>query len=441
MPSLRLNSAYSLLGFALPTACMLAAYPLLVHRLGATEFGLYILGTSFGGIMAFLDFGFSAATLKFVAEDHARGDRIAAADVLMASLWFYAVLGTAGALIIWVLAPNLVGMFSVAPELRGQAVWVFRLAAIQFVASFVNSVFISLFKGLHRFLWSSVTLTLLSVLTYGGAVLAVVWGHAGLLGVMEVSVGANVFALLLAGALGLGLCRRLGIDLAAAKPRRATYKRLFGFGSAMLLSSLMGILHSQVQRVLVGALLGPSYVTSLFLGVWGPAKVNAGTLALSEPLFPKTAELIETSASNLKGLYRRYVGGVALLSFLALAPLLFFSRRVFQLWFHHAIPPEVPEIASVVSAGLFFNAVSQPAHHVINGTGKPWVNAASSVVSPLILYAFVALAYLLRGRLTLMDFAWGTSVSLGAGSILYLLWYDWLISRTILERRVAVSER
>ena len=47
------------------------SYPVLLRQLGDTEFGIYVLATSVVSAMAFLDFGFSAATVKFVAEDSA----------------------------------------------------------------------------------------------------------------------------------------------------------------------------------------------------------------------------------------------------------------------------------------------------------------------------------------------------------------------------------
>ena len=89
------NSIYGLLSVALPTAVLLAAYPVLIHGLGADVVGIYLLATNLSGAWLVFDFGVSAATLKFVAEDVAADNRRAAANIVVTSLVFYGVVSTA----------------------------------------------------------------------------------------------------------------------------------------------------------------------------------------------------------------------------------------------------------------------------------------------------------------------------------------------------------
>src|SRR5579872_2191438 len=119
--SIRRNSLFGFLGFALPALVTLAAYPYLIHRIGTEAFGIYLLATSIGGLMSFLDGGLSAANLKFVAEDAARGRPQSAAGVIATSLLFYGVLGLLGITVLGGLAPWLVSLFRVEAALRGDA--------------------------------------------------------------------------------------------------------------------------------------------------------------------------------------------------------------------------------------------------------------------------------------------------------------------------------
>ena len=156
--SIRRNSFFGLLGFAVPALVLLVAYPILIRHLGMARLGIYLLATSMSGALAFLDAGFSAATLKFIAEDLARGRKASAAEVVAASLYFYGAVGTAGGLILGLASPLLVGVFKIDSPLHHEALWTFRLASVQFAVFFMLTVFISLFKGMHRFHLSTLSL-------------------------------------------------------------------------------------------------------------------------------------------------------------------------------------------------------------------------------------------------------------------------------------------
>ncbi len=423
MNSIRNNSFYSLLGFVIPTLIMLVAYPLMVRSLGAEAFGVFVLATSISGVLAFLDFGFAAATLKYVAEDLSNQDHKGAADIILASVIFYTGMGLIVALGIWVFSPRLAKVFSVSAILQSDAVLVFRLAAIQFAVSMLGSIALSIFKGMHRFDRSSLMLSALSVLTYGTSIIAILVWNVGLVGVTAIGLFVNIIIFFFAGMMALTLCRDAGINLSRANVSYATFRRMYGFGSAMAVSSIASVLHAQFQKILIGAVIGPQYVTSFFIGVWGPAKVNAATLAFSEPLFPKISAL-QDDICNHKLLYRKYFFIIFLIASISLLPFLFFSTAIYNLWFGGNPPEYVSEIATIMAVSLFLNSISQPAHHLLNGIGRPWVNTFFTIISPVILYSILLVLYLLHGHLDLLDFAWATAFSLGVTSVVYLLWVE-----------------
>jgi O-antigen/teichoic acid export membrane protein len=425
MSNIKHNSFFGLLGFVIPTGVVLVSYPVLIHHLGASSFGIYILATSISGTLAFLDFGISAATLKFVAEDVAKGDYKAAANVIVASLIFYGGLGVLGAIAIWVLSPWLILIFSVATSMQGDAIIVFRLASIQFAIFFITTVFISLFKGLQRFQLSTVILSLLSILTYGSAAICTLTLGFGLIGITFISLMANLIVLGLSSWMGLQLCYEAGIPIYLGRPTRVIYRRMLGFGSALAVSSIAGILHAQIQKMLIAALLGPQYVTSFVLGVWGPAKINSATRAMSEPLFPRIASISTPSKGKyIRSLYYRYVIVLIVFSSVGLLPFLFYSRKIFAFWMGAAVPAYAPEIASIIAISLLINVLGQPAYHCLNGLGRPLSNTVFALISPIVLYSVLGALYLIGKRLSVVDFAWATSASLILTSFAYLLWFE-----------------
>jgi len=415
------NSVYSVLGFAIPALVLFIAYPVLIVHLGEAKFGLFIIANSIGGALVFLEFGLSSAALKFLSEDVAKKDFKASADVVVTSLFFYGALGIAVAFTIWVLSPWLVDVLSIDENLKDEAVFVIKITGVQLAIALIGSVIISIYKGLHRFDFSTMTISLVSIATYGVSVIAVKFFDMGLNGVVIVFLIGNLVVFALFFFLALDVCKKAGIDIRVGKMSRNTFNRMFSYGSAMAVSSIVSILHAQIQRVLIGGILGPQYVAAYHVGVWAPSKVNSATLSFSEPIFPKISSLLH-DRSACKALYYRYLLTITLIGTVSLLPFLFFSEFIFSLWFNGNYPAGTPSIATIMAIALLLNSMGQPAHHFVNGIGKPWLNTYFSILSTLVLYVYIGVQYYANGNLDVMDFAWATSVSLGATSILYLVW-------------------
>jgi O-antigen/teichoic acid export membrane protein len=289
MVSLRSNMLYALAGWAAPSAVVLASYSVLIRHLGAERFGIFVLAASMSGLLAFLDFGFAAATLKFLAAEHGAGNPRAAGDVIASSLVFYGLLGLGGAAALYFLAPWIVRLLRVDGRLAAEAVDAFRLAGLQFPAFLLIAVLVALFKGLQQFAPAALTLGMLSMVAYGGAAAAVGLAGAGLREVMAISLAAHVVVLAAAAAAAWRLCRALGIALGEARPTRAVFRRMFGFGWLMTANSFSAIFLYQIQRYLVAATLGPAAVAVYQTACACPAKVHQAIAAATEVLFPPRA--------------------------------------------------------------------------------------------------------------------------------------------------------
>src|SRR5436305_8926365 len=83
----------NLLGQGVVVICSLALIPLIVHRVGATDYGILVLVTSIASFVYLLDIGISAALVKYVAEHVARAKYDEGARLVGAATWLYALLG------------------------------------------------------------------------------------------------------------------------------------------------------------------------------------------------------------------------------------------------------------------------------------------------------------------------------------------------------------
>jgi O-antigen/teichoic acid export membrane protein len=441
MSSIRRNSFYGLLGFAIPTAVLLVAYPVLVRHLGAAAFGIYILATSISGTLAFLDFGFSSATLRFVAEDVAKENREAAADVIIASLIFYGGLGALGAIGIWVISPWLVSLFSVDRAMQPDAITAFRLTAIQFGAFLLTTVFISLFKGLQRFELSTLVLSSLSALTYGGATVAVLLADIGLIGITAISLIANLTVLAFSIVVGLSLSRASGIPLAAGRPSLATFRRMFGFGAIMAVNSVAGLLLYKIQQYFVGALIGAVAVTIYVLAFTIALKAHAVVNAITEVMFPLASALQDRR--RLRHVYLRMLIGSAVVALMILLPLAIFPKPIMTLWVGAELAEQVSPLLPILALACFFLSLSPAPYHVVNGIGRPGFNTWFYAINALTNVAMIGLFTL--GHITVIRFAWAFAIANVTSGLMYqvavelFIWRRGLIASQTAETLRAIG--
>jgi O-antigen/teichoic acid export membrane protein len=401
------NSLFGLMGFALPSAVMLIAYPVLVHYLGTERFGIYFLATSVSGTVAMLDFGMSSATVKLVSEDLATGNKRAAAETIITSLAFYGGLGILGAALIWLFSPWLVSLFSVGPALHAEAVLVFRLAAIQLVVFLLSTSLVFTFKGMQRFDQSTLALSSLSILTYGGAVTGVALAGVGLVGVTLISLSANLIVLFICVLRGLSLCRGQGVVLRSVRPTLSAFRKMFGFGMAMAVHLATVLFFYQGQRLLVGALINPAAVAIYILASTAASKAHEGINAATEVIFPLSSGA--TDPARLRRVYLRMLLGGAVMAALILGSLALFAEEILTIWVGADLAHKATPLLRVFAVGFFFMALSPAPFHVVNGSGRPWFNVLFDMCKVLIT-ASMLIIFTLDG-ITLAGFAWAFTIA------------------------------
>jgi len=418
------SAIHGALGFVVPTVVVLVSYPVLLRQLGVAAFGVYMLALSLSGTVLALDLGFSAATLKFVAEDLAAGRRQAAAEVIATSLSVYGALGLIGGASIAVLAPQTAAVLKIAPVMAPGAIAAFRLAGLQFAFFLPGTVFLSIAKGIERFDRSALFLSFLSFGTYGGAMLAVVAG-GGLVGAMATAVAANLALLLMAAADAVQLCRERGLELSHAQPRRLAIRRMFGFGWFMTVNSISGILLYQFQKYLVSAALGPAAVAVYQTASVAASKAHAAVNAATEVMFPFS--IASRDRAMLRRVYLRMLGASALVALAAFIGLAALARPLLTLWMGARIAALAAPLVPIFALAYAFLALSPAPFHLLNGLGKPWFNTFFYAMNAGLNLVFVSV-FSFRG-ITLAKLAWAFACANIVTSVSYQIAVELLIWR------------
>ncbi len=280
---LRQNAAWAFAGFAWPTILMVVAIPVYLRSFGVRGFGLWSIALALLGAGGVLHLGLGEATIKYVAMHWARSEHREATRVVWGSLCIYACVGTLAAGSLWLISPWIAaGWFSLeGPELRtGRTL--FRVIALGLPALISMQAVLGVFDGLQRFSVSQSLVLLRATLQVGGGIIAATSG-AGVVGVAIVYV-SGLWGTWLLG-LALGIAR-----LPTVRPSEirlvATAKKLFSFGVYSSLTSLGHMAVQQLDKVVIGSVVGVEAVSFYAVPQSIAFKIGALCHSVSRVLLP-----------------------------------------------------------------------------------------------------------------------------------------------------------
>lgn len=277
------NAVCGALDYASYPVGMLLVAPVVLHRLGAAEYGLWMITTamiSAGGIIAS---GFCDANIQRVA--WLRGGRNAAQlpDTVRSIMGINLVLGLAMAVLTWAAAPRLVPRIAASHlSLPQECLTAIHVASVAILLRAVETAGVSTLRGFEQYRITVQISVSTRLLTLGTAAALVLLGH----GIVSILLATAAF-LLVGACLQLLHASRI-VGRAALWPRfqREETRLLLRLGFFAWLQSLGGVIFSQADRILLGVSLGAVAVAPYALCVQFAQPIFGLTASGLHFLFP-----------------------------------------------------------------------------------------------------------------------------------------------------------
>jgi O-antigen/teichoic acid export membrane protein len=232
--------------------------PFLVHALGDSRYGLWVLVLSVTGYMGLLDSGLRVSIVKHTAERNARGDVDGLNRILFTALSLYGSLGAVVVLASFVSSFFFEHIFAVAPADVPVGRVLTVIAGLNVALSLPLGVFGSLLAGLQRYdrLTSSGIIVLLLRTI---AIVVAVKSGMGLITLGWIHVASQ----LLSGAILFHMAARAfpQLSLYPRRLERATMRVLYNYSGFILLNNVATFLLFYSGEVLIGMFIGAAEVT------------------------------------------------------------------------------------------------------------------------------------------------------------------------------------
>ena len=389
------NAAYGVLDYAAYPIAMLVSAPILLKHLGVAQYGIWIVTTAALNTGAIIASGFGDANIQYIASARSQGDANILLRAVRSMLGINLLLGTALAIISWILVPFAVGhLVGEAGDLRAACLLGLRIASVLMVVRAVESVCVSTQRAFERY-GAAIRISLLGrIITVAAAVLLSLRGF-GVAAIMEATAAIMVLA---TAAQLIRLQQYMGAaSLWPAFDRDAT-SALFGFGAFSWVLAVSSVIFTQADRLILGVSLGATTVTAYALCVQMAQPIYGIASSGLHFLFPY---LSGRNAVSPRAAIRKSILAAFAVNFLIVAVgtgvLLLFGRAVLYAWVGPSVAQSAAGILGPIAWSFALLGLSVTAYYSLLALGHVQVVTALNLTGGLTMLLLMAWLLPLQG--------------------------------------------
>jgi O-antigen/teichoic acid export membrane protein len=231
--------------------------PFILHRLGDTAYGIWVLIFSATGYYGLFDLGIRSSVIRYVSTYSATGDQESLTKLINTSLATYTAIG-AIALALTLLCSFFVGrIFRIPPEFLGTARWLFLIVGASVAIGFPTGVFGGILQGLQQFLFVNLTNLISTLLRAVLIVVALTHGY-GLITVALITVVLPI----------LGSLARAAIVIRTLTPRfgwkyidGSSFRAIANYSAVSFILMIAYKLRFKTDEIVIGTFLSVTAVT------------------------------------------------------------------------------------------------------------------------------------------------------------------------------------
>ncbi len=382
------NTVFNLIGWAWPALLAFASVPYIVSGLGNEAFGVFSIVSIVAGYLGLLNEPIAMGNVRFMAEAYGRQDWREFRDTAVTGVVVNAALAALGAAVMFIAAGALAsGVFRIPASSVASATVAFRIGAASFFLKGIVGSLKSVPTAMRRYDILNVVNLAVGSLNMVGIVLAI-WLGLGLCGAVTAQLLSNSLAVICFAAVASMALRKLPVSGRTLGVDRHIIKRLVSFSSLLFLMRVVSTIGLQVDRTLVGMLLGASAVTFYTVPAEIANRIPGFMASFATTLYPLSAESVATG--RLDELRRLYLNVERLLlwvsSFFAVV-LIALSHDILALWIGPEMAAKSQWVLVFLAGAAMCRAPGSMAYQVTTGVGRAdvplWAGLISVVVMTL----------------------------------------------------------
>lgn len=362
-------------GTSVATSILGAAFvPLIIHRFGPEFYGILSVTWMVLANFTFLDFGFSRASARYVAQELSVGRVDAAAVWTWTAVASQVSLGIVGAVIIYSLSPLIINHIHVQQTNRALSLLALRFFAFSIPIDFANRSLTGVMQAGQRFDWVNGLAVVSTLSTYSAYGIGI-WNSNSF---ATVVILLFVFKIINLSAAYVGASKVLTTlsSVANILSARASYRNRaislirYGWwvGSAALVAPLLGQLDSWMISAMLGVSLLPFFTVPSGL-LW---RLGFLPNSLSAPLFPAFSAMeAKTEWRRIENYFIRAHRYLLVVLIAVLACLFIWGRQILTVWVGASFAMRATAPLKLMIPGFLIGLLAPLSGMLLEAVGRP----------------------------------------------------------------------
>jgi O-antigen/teichoic acid export membrane protein len=366
------HTLLNVMGLAVPFLVAFLLLPVITRQLGPARFGLLGLAWAILEYLTLFDLGLNRATVRYAADAIARKSSEVSEISIISMLSQVSIAALAGGTAV-LLAPFFARhVFSIPPEMIGEATGVFRVIGLSLPVVLCLTSLRGVLEAAQRF---GVSNAIKIPSSAASVVIPAICAPLGM-SLTRILLLVLVARLLTCGVLAV-MVRRVVPGFRWRWPRDWTrLKTLMSFGGWVAVSSVISPLLVYIDRFALAGLVGIAAV-AYYIGPYeAVTKLLLLPISLSTALFPALAGISmskqQVAAENL---FSSALRNVLLVLLPPLTVFAVFSSPILGLWLGHEYAVQSSTALRILAIGVLINGLAQIPYTFLQAGGRPDLTA------------------------------------------------------------------
>jgi O-antigen/teichoic acid export membrane protein len=388
--------------------------PFILHRLGDSAYGIWVLIFSITGYYGLFDLGIRSSVVRYVSKFTATGESDKLNRLVNTSLWSYTVIGAIAMLITFVCGSYVDSIFRIPPEFLSTAHWLFLMVGASVSLGFPLGIFSGILEGLQRFYFLNITNVISSLLRALLIVIALRRGY-GLLTVAIITVILPLIVSIVRAAITMHI---LPLRFGLRYFDRTSLREMASYSSATFVVMIAYKLRFKTDELVIGAFLSSTAITYFSIGDRLLDYASEVVSSLAQIFVPMSSQ--SEAKGDMNGLRRMFVLGnraCAFIIFPISLILLVLGRSVIEAWVGAKYIPTSYPVLVVLCVPMTLMLAQGASPRILFGMARhrtlSWIVAMEAVTN-------LILSIVLVQRFGVIGDAMGTAIPLTVTALYFL---------------------